>query len=69
LIKTDGNGNQQWSKTFGGTSDDWGRSVVEISGGFIIVGTTYSYGAGGSDVWLAKHSVEHLTIGGGQFRR
>ena len=54
LIKTDGDGNQQWSKTFGGTSDDWGWSVQEISGGFIIVGTTYSYGAGGSDVWLIK---------------
>ena len=56
LIKTDASGNEQWNKTFGGTNYDLAeKSVLQISdGGYLIVGSTYSYGAGKSDGWLIK---------------
>jgi hypothetical protein len=44
-----------WSVTLGGDNSDWGNSVRETrDGGFIIAGSTESYGAGEIDVWLIK---------------
>jgi predicted secreted protein len=55
LVKTDSAGNLLWSQTYGGTNWDTGYSVVTTSdGGYIIAGSTNSYGAGGSDFWLIK---------------
>ncbi|RLF26061.1 MAG: hypothetical protein DRN01_05545, partial [Thermoplasmata archaeon] len=55
LIKIDENGNEQWNKTYGGKSDDEGRSVVKTyDGGYALAGGTSSYGNGGEDFWLVK---------------
>ena len=55
LFKIDADGNLEWSKTFGGLKNDEASFVRQTSdGGYIIAGTTESYGAGGSDLWLVS---------------
>jgi hypothetical protein len=57
LVKTDSSGQLQWSKTFGGSQDDVGYSVLQANdGGFILVGMTTSFGAGSGDVYMVKVS-------------
>jgi hypothetical protein len=55
LVKTDAEGNELWNTAFGGSYRDWGKGVLQTSdGGFVITGSTSSYGAGDGDVWLIK---------------
>jgi hypothetical protein len=55
VVKTDANGNEQWSNTYGGSSSDVAFGIRETSdGGFIITGHTLSFGAGVHDVWLIR---------------
>ena len=62
LIKTDVNGDSTWTKTFGGISYDYSHDVQQtIDGGYVVVGSTYSFGNGGYDVYLIKTDVNGNT--------
>ena len=55
LVKTDSNGAEEWTKTFGGSSGDGGNSVQQATdGGYVITGETRSFGNGGGDLYLVK---------------
>ncbi len=44
-----------FKRTYGGSSDDLGYSVEQtVDGGYVVAGTTRSFGAGGWDVYLIK---------------
>jgi hypothetical protein len=55
LVKTDSAGNQNWSRTYGGSGDDLAYSLVATSdGGYALAGHTSSFGAGYYDFYLVK---------------
>ncbi|TMU54964.1 hypothetical protein [Flagellimonas algicola] len=61
LLKLDDEGNLSWSKTYGGTKDDRGQSVIQTrDGGYAIVGYAMSDDGDGSnnegfhDNWILK---------------
>ena len=55
LAKFTSTGTLSWEKTLGGTGSDIGYSVQETQdGGFIVTGSTSSFGAGADDLLLAK---------------
>jgi hypothetical protein len=63
LLKTDSAGNQQWYRTFGGSKSDYSAAVQQTSdGGYIIAGSTNSYGAGLSDGYLIKTDASGNTL-------
>ena len=55
LIKTDADGNQLWTRTYGGTGDDREFEMVRTSdGGYALAGRTNSFGVGDYDSYLIK---------------
>lgn len=54
LLKTDTNGDTLWTKTFGGDSNDWAKSVQQTAdGGYILTGGAGSFG-NSYQVYLVK---------------
>ena len=59
LVKTDANGMQQWSRTYGGPTTESLSSMVPTSdGGYALVGGIYDFGSGSVDFWLVKTEAE-----------
>jgi hypothetical protein len=62
--------NLQWTRTIGGTGSENINAIINSAdSGFILVGTTSSFGAGGEDVYVVKlnssgNTVWTRTIGG-----
>jgi uncharacterized delta-60 repeat protein len=63
LIRTNAVGDTLWTRTYGGSGNDFGRGVrVTSDGGYLIIGTTTSYGAGGVDVYLIRTNNDGDTV-------
>ncbi len=55
VVKTNSDGTGSWWKTFGGTDEDVGYSLIQtVDGGYAIAGATWSFGAGSADVFLVR---------------
>jgi len=68
LVKTDSLGEILWTRTYGGTDYDYSWSVKQSSdGGYIIIGTTESFGAGSADVYLIKTNSSGDTLWTGTY--
>ena len=53
LIKTDSSGNTLWNQTYGGIGDDQFISmIISSDGGFVLSGSTNTFGVGAWDAWL-----------------
>jgi len=71
ILKLNSNGTLVWQKTFGGGLDDFAYSIQQTTdGGYIVAGSTNSFGAGGYDVYVLKLNSDgslawQKTFGGG----
>ena len=54
LMKINAAGDKTWEEMVGGSGDDTGLSVLDVADGYVFTGSTSSYGAGRTDVWLVK---------------
>ena len=55
VLKLAADGSIAWQKTYGGAADDDARFVSATSdGGFLVTGTTGSFGTGGANLWVLK---------------
>jgi hypothetical protein len=63
LMKIDLDGDTLWTRSYGGTHDDWAnRATQTADGGYIVVGGTKSYGAGGVDAYLIRTDANGDTL-------
>jgi hypothetical protein len=55
ILKLSADGTVEWQKAYGGEGGDRANSVKQTNdGGYIVAGTTKSFGAGDEDIWVIK---------------
>jgi hypothetical protein len=55
ILKIDPEGEVEWQKSNGGEGQDFAQSIRQTTdGGYIVAGTTYSFGLGDRDIWVLK---------------
>lgn len=58
FAKYNASGDLLWTKTWGGIGNDYFRSIIKTDdNGYIVSGTTSSYGAGSNDIILSKYNI------------
>ena len=63
LVKTNAAGDTQWTRTYGGAQPEHGHSVRQTAdSGYVICGTTLSFGAGAADIWLIRTDANGDTL-------
>jgi hypothetical protein len=63
VVKTNSNGDTDWTKTFGGPAWDFAYDVMEsVDGNYLVVGETYSTTSGNSDVYVLKLDLSGDTL-------
>ncbi|MBD3286273.1 T9SS type A sorting domain-containing protein [candidate division WOR-3 bacterium] len=63
ILKTDGNGDTLWTRSYGGIDRDSATCIYEVSsGGYIVSGSTRSFGAGKGDIWILRLDASGDTI-------
>jgi uncharacterized delta-60 repeat protein len=59
VLKLDGNGSVIWQKAYGGPGSDEAWDIRQTAdGGYVVAGTTDSYGEGNGDLWVLKLDSE-----------
>ena len=55
VVKVDPGGNRIWERTYGGSQADYGNTIFQEQGGdYLLIGHTYSFTYGGSDIYITK---------------
>ncbi|MEO5357763.1 MAG: hypothetical protein H7844_10755 [Nitrospirae bacterium YQR-1] len=55
VFKLTGGGVIEWQKVYGGAGNDYAYSIIQTTdGGYLVSGSTESFGSGGYDMWVVK---------------
>lgn len=69
LVKVDDNGNVEWTENQGGSGDEYSSDIVTINNGYMVVGTTNSFGPKNNNIIVVKTNLnggapDMMTYGG-----